>query len=130
MEITGRITADATVRETKNDSKVVGFTIAINDSYRTKDGEQKKITTYVDCSYWRHSGIAQYLTKGTIVLVYGRVGVNAWANKEGKPQASLTCHVNDIHLMGKGNSNYSSTVPTAAVNTATAYTDDKEDLPF
>jgi len=83
MEFTGRLTADALVRETKNNSKVVGFTIAINDSYRTKDKEQKKVTTYIDCSYWLNASIAKYLTKGALVGLYGRIGANAWGKQGG-----------------------------------------------
>lgn len=51
MEVTGRLTADAVVRTVSGDRKVVGFSIAINDTFRS-NGEQKKITTFIDCSYW------------------------------------------------------------------------------
>lgn len=52
MEIIGRITADATVSETKAGKKVVNFSIAINDTYKPKGStEAQKITTYVNCSY-------------------------------------------------------------------------------
>ena len=44
MEITGRLTANAEVRETKGDKKVTGFTIAMNRSYM-KDGERVEIST-------------------------------------------------------------------------------------
>ncbi|MBS1738048.1 MAG: single-stranded DNA-binding protein, partial [Bacteroidetes bacterium] len=39
MELTGRVTADAKVTETKNGKKVTNFSIAINDRYKTKEGE-------------------------------------------------------------------------------------------
>ena len=61
MEIIGRVTADATVSETKAGKKVVNFSIAINDTYKTKDSnEVQKITTYVNCAYWINVGIAAY----------------------------------------------------------------------
>lgn len=130
MEIIGRITADATVSETKAGKKVVNFSIAINDTYKTKDSsEVQKIVTYVNCAYWINPGIAIYLTKGGLIECAGRVGVNAWTNKEGEAKASLTFHVNSIKLHGgnKGNSTVSSVPVTTAPPAMAEATDD---LPF
>ncbi len=100
MNIIGRLTKDADVRTTSQDKKVVNFSMAINDSYRNKQGEKVVQTTYFDCSYWLAPAIANYLTKGTLVEVEGRVGVNAWLNKEGEAKANLTLHVNQIKFHG------------------------------
>ena len=52
MTIIGRITQDAIVNTTKDDRKVVNFSLAINDSYKPKGGgERVKVTTYCNCSY-------------------------------------------------------------------------------
>ncbi len=52
MELFGRLTADATVNTLKDGRKVVHFAIALNDSYKPKDGDEwKKLTTFVNCSY-------------------------------------------------------------------------------
>lgn len=68
MQIIGRVTADATVSETKAGKKVVNFSIAINDTYKAKGStEVQKIVTYVNCAYWINPGIAPYLTKGSLV---------------------------------------------------------------
>ena len=130
MEIIGRITADATVSETKAGKKVVNFSIAINDTYKTKGNDEvQKIVTYVNCSYWINPGVATYLTKGTLVECSGRVGANAWTNKEGEVKASLTFHVNSIKLHGKGNGGNATSVHIAPMVSAS----DKpvaDDLPF
>lgn len=75
---TGRVVANATVRTTKSDKEVTGFTIAINDSYRPKDGERVTIPRYFECSYWRNAGLAEYLTKGTLVELHGRIEACAY----------------------------------------------------
>ena len=101
MEITARLTADAVVKTVKEEHKVVNFNVAINDSYKTKDSsELKKIVQYVQCSYWINPGIAEYLTKGTLVELSGRIGVNAYNNLQGEAKATLTFHVNAIKLHG------------------------------
>jgi len=129
MEITGRLTADAKVNETKKGKKVVHFNLAINDSYR-KDGEQKKVTTYVDCSYWINEGIALYLKKGTLVELYGRMSASAWLNKDKEPKASLEFHTNNIKLLGKSANAGTERVSTETQLTADVYGDTKDDMPF
>lgn len=130
MEIIGRITKDATVSETKAGKKVVNFSIAINDTYKAKgSNEVQKITTYVNCAYWINPGIAPYLTKGSLVECAGRIGVNAWNNKEGEAKASLTFHVNNIKLHGANKSGSSNTT-TPTPTTAAEVTEPIDDLPF
>jgi len=99
MEITGRLTANAVVKTVQGDKKVVEFSLVVNDSYRSGN-ERKEIATFFECSYWRNEGIAEYLTKGSLIQIYGRVGVNAYLNKAGEARASLTFHVSEIKLFG------------------------------
>jgi single-strand DNA-binding protein len=128
MEIVGRLTADAKVSTLKDKRQVVNFSIAINDSYKPKDSEQPvKITNYVNCSYWINPAIEEFLKKGSLVELSGRIGVNAWTNAEGEAKASLTFHVNNLKLHG-------GVSVTAAikekVTDAADVTVPMEDLPF
>lgn len=130
MELTGRITADAKLSTVKDGRQVVNFSVAVNDSYKPKGSEVAvKVATFFNCSYWLNPSIAQYLTKGTLVEVYGRISVNAWTNAEGQAKASLNFHVNSIKLHGKSNAATNAatkeTVPAAA-----EITEPLEDLPF
>lgn len=126
MELTGRLTADAKVSTLKNERKVVNFSIAINDSYKAKGSDvATKMTTYVNCSYWINPGITAYLTKGTLVELYGRISVNARNNAEGEAKGSLNFHVNNIKLHGKGNAGAKELIPAPA-----DITEPITDLPF
>ncbi|NOT90772.1 MAG: single-stranded DNA-binding protein [Ferruginibacter sp.] len=101
MEMTARLTGDAKTSTLQSGKQVVNFNVAINDSYKSKtSGEVTKIVTYVQCDYWVNPGVAQFLTKGTLVELQGRIGVNAYTGKEGEPKAALTLHVNTIKLHG------------------------------
>lgn len=141
MEIVGRLTADATVNTLKDERKVVNFSVAVNDSYRPKGNEQPvKVATYFNCSYWMNAAIAEHLTKGTLVELYGRISANAWTNAEGEAKASLNFHVNSIKLHGKpkgaDNNNETPVTPVngkkkkAAKPAAGEVTEPLEDLPF
>jgi single-strand DNA-binding protein len=131
MQIIGRVTADAAVSETKAGKKVVNFSIAINDTYKTKGStELQKIVTYVNCSYWINPGVAVYLTKGSLVECAGRIGANAWTNKEGEVKASLTFHVNNIKLHGRPNNGNAATAPVVPITSAPVAAAVADDLPF
>jgi len=135
MEITGRITKDAVVNQLKDERQVINFTVVINDYYKAKNSsEVKKITTYINCSYWLNSKIAERLTKGTLVELSGRIGVNAYTSLQGEAKASLTFHVNSLKFHGSvkstpetfatGDNRVSSSIP------ANEITEPAEDLPF
>ena len=134
MEIVGNLTRNATVNTVKSiERKVVNFSIAINDRYKKKSGEVKEFTTYFNCDYWINPGIAEYLTKGTLVELNGRVSASAWNNTEGEAKASLNFHVNSIKLHSKGKSNNAQAVVKESASEITAGQPSAEivdDLPF
>ncbi|MGF7079642.1 single-stranded DNA-binding protein [Mucilaginibacter sp. UYCu711] len=130
MEITGRMTANANVKDIKGGKKVTEFTIAINDSYRPKDGERVQITTYIECAYWRNAGIAEYLRKGTLVTVSGRLGAQAWVNKDGEPKATITFNVGEIKILGNSGKTGTERADTAVVKKEVAAGANDDDLPF
>src|SRR5665647_56943 len=130
MEMTAKLTGDAKISTLKNDRQVVNFSVAINDSYKAKGStEPTKIVSYVQCDYWVNPIIAQYLTKGTLVELQGRVGVNAYKAIDGEAKATLTFHVNSIKLHGnskqQGNDE-AKVLPIAAIEIK----EPVDDLPF
>ena len=101
MEVlTGRLTANATVKEISEGKQVVNFSIAVNDRYKTKGGEAKENTRFFKCAYWLSTAIAPFLKKGGLVELAGRIDVQVWNDMEGKPRGALTMHVNNIKLLG------------------------------
>ncbi len=125
MEMTGRVTGDATVTTTKNGRKVVNFSIAINDRYKPKDSDEwKQFTTFVSCSYWRSEAIAAIIKKGGLVELSGRISVSAWMNAKGEPKGTLNFHVNNLKLHGKAGAAEKSIPAPADI------TEPLEDLPF
>ncbi|MDC7217788.1 MAG: single-stranded DNA-binding protein [Spirochaetales bacterium] len=100
MEIVGRLTRDAEVRSVGNEKQVVSFSVAVNDSYRNRDGERVRMTEFFDCSYWLATGVAEYLTKGTLVELTGWITARAWQDSNGEARAALNCNVSRIRLHG------------------------------
>lgn len=63
MNIIGRLTRYAEVRTTSQSKQVVKFSVAVNDTYRNKQGERVAQTAYFDCSYWKTLNVVRVLTK-------------------------------------------------------------------
>src|SRR3954468_12804656 len=101
MELTGRLTANAVIKALPDKRQIVTFSIAINDYYKPKGAaEAKEFTLYVSCSYWRSTGVATRLLKGTLVEVAGRMYISAYASADGEPKASLNFHCNSLKVHG------------------------------
>lgn len=129
MEITGRIVKDASVFKLKENREVVNFTIAVNDSYKPKDStELKKIVTYVDCSYWLSSKTAQWLKKGALVELFGRIGLNVYIGSDSEAHGSLTFHTSHIKILAFAKNEQE----TPQISTGAKANTEKEpdDLPF
>lgn len=128
MEITGRLTADATVHQLEDERKVVNFTIAINDRFKTQAGEVKDVATFIGCSYWISSKVAEWLNKGAIVQLYGRIGVDAYVNGNGEAVGNLTFHTNNIKLVASSNKKAGQEQRSKPEPEVTV--EETEDLPF
>lgn len=128
MEITGRIVKDASVFKVKENREVVNFSIAVNDSYKPKGStETKKIVTYIDCSYWMSAGLAQWLKKGTLVQLFGRIGLNVYIGNDAQAHGSLTFHTSDIKILVFSQTDNNTHTPTLKQQNAS---DNPDDLPF
>ena len=99
MEITGRLVADAAVRNIEGDRTVTNFRVAVNRRY-VSGGEQREETTFIDCAYWRSAAVAPYLTKGLLVQLFGHISAKPWVSRDGEPMASLNFHTNEITFLG------------------------------
>jgi len=76
--IKGRVTKDAEVKQFVSGKEVVNFSVAVNEKYKQKNGEQAERVEYFNCAYWFNSGIAQVLKKGTLVEVSGWISAEAY----------------------------------------------------
>ena len=130
MNITGRLTRDAEVRTTSQDKQVVNFSVAVNDSYRNKQGERIEQTTYFDCAYWVTPNVARLLTKGTLVELIGRVSPRAWVSKDGEPRAGLNFHTSNIKLHGGSGKAETVQAIVPSENNSIAEQATEDDLPF
>ena len=93
----GRITKDIEIRYTQSGKAVAGFSLAINEGY----GEKKR-TEYVDCVAWEKlaENLAQYQSKGSLVLVMGRLQKRSYEAQDGSNRYVTEVVAQDIEFMG------------------------------
>jgi len=99
MVLIGRLTKDAVVAQLKDERKVVNFILAVNDYYKPKNSDKGvTITTFVNCAYWISPAIAEWLKKGNLIEIMGRLSVNAYKDMQGEARGSLNYHVDSIKI--------------------------------
>lgn len=102
MNIIGRVTRDAQVQTAAGGKEVVNFSVAVNDSYKNKQGERVDQTEFFDCAYWLTPKVAKMLVKGLLVELIGRVSASGWTDRDGNPRATLNFHVSSIKPLSAG----------------------------
>jgi len=136
MNIIGRLTRDAEISTLPSDKQVVNFSIAVNDGYRNKQGEQVELTEYFNCAHWISTNVAKSLTKGTLVELRGRVSARAWIGGDGEAHAALNFHTSQIKLYGGGRrtetvaDDREDNTVASANKRKSGNTAEKDDLPF
>lgn len=83
--LVGRVTADPQVRTTPGGSAVTTIGVATNRVWTDKNNQKQEETEFHNVVLWgRQAEIAgQYLTKGAMVLIEGRLQTRSWTDKTG-----------------------------------------------
>ena len=86
--IAGRLTADPQLRTTPGGQSVSSFSLATNRNWTDRAGAKQESAEYHNIVVWgKQAEIAnQYLTKGSLVLVEGRLQTRSWNDKQGQPR--------------------------------------------
>jgi len=83
--IVGRTTAQPELRKTAGGQSVSTFSVATNRVWTDKAGARQESTEFHNIVVWgRQAEIAsQFLVKGALVLVEGRLATRSWQDKQG-----------------------------------------------
>ena len=103
--VAGNVTRDPEMRATPSGAQACNFTIAVNRTFRGGDGEQQEQTSFIDCVAWGRSGetIAQYVKKGSGLIVSGRIEQRSWEDKtSGQKRSRVEIVVDDFSFVGGG----------------------------
>ncbi len=99
----GRLGADPEARSTSTGSTVVNFSLATGDSYKDKNtGQTVEKTEWHRIVAWDKLGeiCRQYLHKGSLVYIEGRLQTRSWDDKEtGKKNYTTEIVATDMQIL-------------------------------
>ncbi|MDQ0107476.1 single-strand DNA-binding protein [Chitinophaga terrae (ex Kim and Jung 2007)] len=102
MEITGTLTRDAVVKETKSGKEFVLFSVAVDSSYYNRAaGKRVDRTTYYTGFYWITTKVAERMTKGRVLKMVGEPAASCYQGNDGKWRGTLNFNADEIRLLGK-----------------------------
>ena len=96
--IMGRLVRDPELRRTGNGIPVASFRVAVDRDYVKDSGERE--TDFIDCTAWRAKAefVAKHFTKGSMVVVSGRLESRNWTDKDGNKRSALEINANDVYF--------------------------------
>ena len=110
--IMGRLTRDPELRRTGSGIAVASFTVAVDRDFSGRDGGERE-TDFIDCVAWRQTGefVSKYFTKGSMIVVSGRLQIRNWNDKDGNKRRSAEVVADNVYFgeskrSNEGNSSY------------------------
>ena len=85
----GRLTRDPELRTTTTGKNVVSFSIAVNKRFKPQDGSPD--ADFFRCTAWGSTAdfVSNYLTKGRLIALEGRIEQRQWTDKDGNKRESV-----------------------------------------
>src|SRR3989338_9136413 len=99
----GRLTQAPELRFTPQGSPVTTLRIASSRKFKTKAGEEREETCFIDAEVWgqQAENSAQYLVKGQRVLVEGELVHRTWESKTGEKRQTYEIRAGRVLFMEK-----------------------------
>jgi single-strand DNA-binding protein len=100
--LVGNLTRDPEIRYTPNGTPVCDIGLAVNDRRKNANGEWVDETTFVDVTLWSRTAevASEYLSKGSPVLIEGRLKLDAWEGTDGQKKSKLRVVCDRMQMLG------------------------------
>jgi len=99
VAITGRLGADPEMKYTPAGLAITKFSLAVNRQKRNDEGEQETDWFDVTCFGGAAETAGQYLDKGALVGVEGRLQQERWETPEGDKRARVVIIANRVDFL-------------------------------
>jgi single-strand DNA-binding protein len=100
--LVGRLGRDPETRYTSGGQAVCNFSLATDESYKDRAGERQKRTEWHKIVMWAKLGelAQQYLKKGSLVYIEGRIQSREWQDKEGQKRTTVEIVGSEMKFLG------------------------------
>jgi len=113
--LAGNLTRDIELRETPGGASVADAGLAVND--RRKQGDEwVDETSFIDLTLWGRTAenAAEYLSKGSPILIEGRLKQDSWQNEAGEKRTKLKVVVDRLQFLSNKNGESKKEEPVTA----------------
>lgn len=100
--LVGNLTRDIEMRYAPSGSAIGSSAIAVTRRFSTNTGEKREETCFIDISFFgRTAEIAnQYLSKGSKILIEGRLRFEQWSDQNGQNRSKHSIQVENLEMLG------------------------------
>ncbi|MEM6315300.1 MAG: single-stranded DNA-binding protein, partial [Planctomycetota bacterium] len=99
----GNLTRDPEMRYTPSNLAICKLGLAVNDSWKSKDGNTQERTLFIDCTAFGKTGeiINQYMSKGRPIFIEGSLRLDQWEDKQsGQKRSKHEVIVDNFQFLG------------------------------
>ncbi len=118
----GRLGKDPEVKYTPSGAPVAKFSLATDESYKDRSGEQQKRTEWHNIVAWNKLAeiCGQYLTKGKQVYIEGSIRSREWQDQSGNKRRTYEIIAQRMQMLGsRADSEHAASAATAAAASPT-----------
>lgn len=101
--VIGNLGRDPEMRFTPNGNPVTSFSVATSRRYTTSAGEPREETEWFTVVTWNKLAeqCNQFLTKGRLVYVEGRLRTNTWEGQDGQKRSRNEIVANSVRFLDR-----------------------------
>jgi single-strand DNA-binding protein len=104
VSLLGNMGGEPELRYTAKGTGIVSFSVAVNQVRTGADGERQENTEWFRIKVTgRQSEFVQRLSKGTRVLVIGRLDISHFVGKDGQQRTGFDVWADDVQAMSRAN---------------------------
>ncbi len=98
----GRLGKDPETRYMPNGEAVTNATLATSETWKDKSGAKQEKTEWHNLVFYRRLAevAGEYLKKGSMIYVEGRLQTRKWQDKEGKDRYTTEIIANEMTMLG------------------------------
>jgi single-strand DNA-binding protein len=98
----GNLTRDPQLTYLPSETAVVDFGLAVNRKWKSREGENRDETCFVDCRMFgrRAEVINKYCKKGNPLFIEGRLTFDSWQAQDGTKRSKLKVTVENFEFIG------------------------------
>ncbi|GGR28568.1 single-stranded DNA-binding protein [Deinococcus ruber] len=112
--VVGNLTRDPDLRYTPAGDAVLGLSLAVNETWKDRQGQQQEKVHWLDATLWRDLAEASKdLHKGDPVLITGRLTNESWTDKDGNKRNNTKIEATRVEALSRGAAPGTATTPAA-----------------